>query len=127
MCRHIDCAWTYGNQTEVGAAFNQIFNKEGKIKRSDVFITTKLWNAHHKDVRGDCLESLQQLQLEYLDLYLMHWPAQGPGYEGKTMIPSIKVQMIASSACKKCIHIFGVSPEVACLQASLCVVVYASA
>ena len=75
----------------MGAAFKQIFKTEGKVKRSDVFITTKLWNQHHKDVRGDCLESLQQLQLEYLDLYLMHWPAQGPGYEGKTMVPTIKV------------------------------------
>lgn len=90
-CRHIDCAWTYGNQPEVGAAFDQIFKTEGKIKRSDVFVTTKLWNHHHKDVRGDCLDSLKQLRLEYLDLYLMHWPAQGPGYEGKTNVPSIKV------------------------------------
>lgn len=88
--RHIDCAWTYGNQEEVGAAFDQIFKTEGKIKRSDVFVTTKLWNHHHKDVRGDCLDSLKQLRLDYLDLYLMHWPAQGPGYEGKTEIPSIK-------------------------------------
>ena len=95
-CRHIDCAWTYGNQKEVGEAFDQSFKTEGKVKRSDVFITTKLWNTHHKDVRGDCLDSLKQLRLEKLDLYLMHWPAQGPGYEGKTMDPSIKVLALAT-------------------------------
>lgn len=81
---------------QVGAAFDQIFKTEGKIKRSDVFVTTKLWNHHHKDVRGDCLDSLKQLRLDYLDLYLMHWPAQGPGYEGKTEVPSIKVTQLPS-------------------------------
>lgn len=73
--RHIDCASTYGNEAEVGEAFSQIFSK-GTIKRKDVWITSKLWNNAHK--KGDVIPALQQslkdLQLNYLDLYLIHWP-----------------------------------------------------
>jgi alcohol dehydrogenase (NADP+) len=73
--RHIDCAATYGNEKEVGEAFKKIFS-EGKVKREDVWITSKLWNDSHKkeDVIPALKQSLSDLQLEYLDLYLIHWP-----------------------------------------------------
>ena len=73
--RHIDCAATYGNEAEIGNAFNTIFS-EGKIKREDVWITSKLWNdSHQKEhVIPALKKTLADLQVSYLDLYLIHWP-----------------------------------------------------
>lgn len=73
--KHIDCAAIYGNEKEIGEAFNEVFSK-GDIKREDVWITSKLWNDAHlpKDVEPALQQSLNDLQLDYLDLYLVHWP-----------------------------------------------------
>ncbi|KKQ13231.1 MAG: Aldehyde reductase [Candidatus Nomurabacteria bacterium GW2011_GWE1_36_71] len=72
--RHIDCAAIYRNEKEIGEAFIKVFGS-GKVKREDIFITSKLWNSeHHKEsVRKACERTLADLNLEYLDLYLMHW------------------------------------------------------
>ncbi len=72
--RHIDCASVYKNEKEIGEAFNEVFSSD-KIKRSEVFITSKLWcTDHHSDnVEKACRQTLADLKLEYLDLYLMHW------------------------------------------------------
>jgi diketogulonate reductase-like aldo/keto reductase len=84
--RHIDAAWVYKNQDEVGDGINQAIS-EGLIKREDVWVTSKLWNhAHAKaDVEPHLRETLDQLKLDYIDLYLIHWPVTG--IEGEELTP----------------------------------------
>lgn len=79
--RHIDCAWIYGNEAEIGAAFREAFD-EGLVTREELFVTSKLWNDAHEPerVHPSLADSLSKLGLDYLDLYLMHWPvALRPG------------------------------------------------
>ncbi|MAP81199.1 MAG: aldehyde oxidoreductase [Aequorivita sp.] len=73
--RHIDTAASYGNEEVIGEALSEIFD-EGKIFREDIFITSKLWNDSHAEgqVIPALQDSLKKLQLQYLDLYLIHWP-----------------------------------------------------
>jgi len=71
--RHIDCAHCYGNEAEVGNAFKDFF-ASGKAKREDVFVTSKLWVSDFGKVREAFELTLKRLQLEYLDLYLIHLP-----------------------------------------------------
>uniref|UniRef100_A0A0R3WFR1 Aldo_ket_red domain-containing protein n=1 Tax=Taenia asiatica TaxID=60517 RepID=A0A0R3WFR1_TAEAS len=74
--RHIDCAMIYGNEKEVGAAI-AISMKRLNIKREDIFVTSKLWCDKHapEDVHKACEQSCKNLGLQYLDLYLIHFPA----------------------------------------------------
>ncbi|NQU39836.1 MAG: aldo/keto reductase [Lentisphaerae bacterium] len=73
--RHIDCACDYGNETEVGGGIHRALT-EGLVRRDELWITSKLWNTyHHPDhVRAACERSLHDLGLDYLDLYLIHFP-----------------------------------------------------
>lgn len=71
--RHIDAAYCYGNEEEVGLGLKDAF-EAGKVKREDVFVTTKLWCTDHTRVEEGLDKSLKLLGLEYVDLYLMHWP-----------------------------------------------------
>lgn len=72
--RHIDCAHLYGNEMEVGKALANAFS--GGLKRDEVFLTSKLYCAtnSHKRVENSVRVSLKSLGVEYLDLYLVHWP-----------------------------------------------------
>lgn len=85
--RHIDTAKIYGNEDSVGKAI-----KESNIKREDIFLTTKLWNEDIRQGRTKEAfeESLKALQTDYVDLYLIHWPATGYEQAWKEMIEIYK-------------------------------------
>jgi len=72
--RHIDCASVYGNEEFVGASLEEAIRNG--IPREELWVTSKLWNNHHdeKDVIPAFEKSLSDLRLDYLDLYLVHWP-----------------------------------------------------
>lgn len=72
--RHFDTAWLYQNEKEVGAAIQEKINAN-EVTREDIFLTTKLWTGYHSgNILRGCKESLDNLGLQYIDLYLMHWP-----------------------------------------------------
>ncbi|KAL5106825.1 Aldo-keto reductase family 1 member A1-A [Taenia crassiceps] len=81
--RHIDCAMAYENEKEVGEAIAGSMKKLN-LKREDIFVTTKLWCDKHapEDVRKTCELSLRKLGLQYLDLYLIHFPVSFRVKEG---------------------------------------------
>lgn len=72
--RHFDCASVYGNEDQIGCVFSRLF--QSGLRRDEVWITSKLWNDKHGegDVSASCEKSLADLQANYLDLYLIHWP-----------------------------------------------------
>jgi diketogulonate reductase-like aldo/keto reductase len=91
--RHFDCASVYGNEAEIGASFEAIL--EGGVKREELWITSKLWNDMHgeEDVIASCRRSLKDLRLDYLNLYLVHWPFpnfHAPGCEVSSRSPDAK-------------------------------------
>jgi len=73
--RHFDCAEIYGNEAEIGEGLKAALD-EGLVKREDLFVTSKVFNHHHDPERAvqACRNTLKNLQLSYLDLYLVHWP-----------------------------------------------------
>jgi alcohol dehydrogenase (NADP+) len=73
--RHFDCAYLYGNEKEIGDALSDAM-KAGDVLREELWITSKLWNNRHKkhQVEPAFDITLKDLQCDYLDLYLIHWP-----------------------------------------------------
>ena len=73
--RHLDCAAIYGNEAEIGAALQELF-AAGTVRREELWVTSKLWNnAHGKSQVPEALrKTLDDLKLDALDLYLVHWP-----------------------------------------------------
>jgi alcohol dehydrogenase (NADP+) len=73
--RHIDCASVYGNEDLIGKSLKEVLDS-GIVKREELWITSKVWNDMHGDgdVIKSCKKSLLDLKLDYLDLYLVHWP-----------------------------------------------------
>ena len=73
--RHFDCASVYGNEREIGAALREAI-ANGEVTRDELWITSKLWcNAHGREnVEPALRQTLEDLQLDWLDLYLIHWP-----------------------------------------------------
>jgi alcohol dehydrogenase (NADP+) len=72
--RHFDCAAVYGNEKEIGVSLQKAMSIG--IRREELWITSKLWNDKHaeENVIPACRQTLKDLKLEYLDLYLIHWP-----------------------------------------------------
>lgn len=91
--RHIDCAAVYGNEHLVGQSLREAM--QSGVRREDLWITSKLWNDKHdeQDVIPACEQSLKDLQLDYLDLYLIHWPFpnyHAPGVDVSSRDPHAK-------------------------------------
>ena len=85
--RLIDCAAVYQNEKQIGAVLNRLF-AEKEVSREELFITSKVWNDRHGEgqVLESCRKSLEDLGLEYLDLYFVHWPFpnyHAPGCSGE--------------------------------------------
>ena len=89
--RHIDTAGAYGNERSVGLGVKAALS-EGLIeKRSDIFITSKLWNtnrSYNKAFRGFD-KSMRNLDLDYIDLYLIHWPANKVRYKNPSEVNAV--------------------------------------
>lgn len=91
--RHIDCASVYGNEHLIGESLREVM--EAGIKREELWITSKVWNDMHGegDVLIACAKTLKDLKLEYLDLYLVHWPFpnyHAPGVDVNSRDPHAK-------------------------------------
>lgn len=91
--RHFDCAAVYGNESEVGDALQDVI-ADG-VSRGELWITSKVWNDRHGDgeVIASCRQSLTDLKLDYLDLFLVHWPfpnSHGKGVDAHARDPKAR-------------------------------------
>ncbi|OXH03599.1 glycerol dehydrogenase [Cryptococcus neoformans] len=80
--RHLDCALIYKNEDEVGEGI-----KDSGVPREEIFITSKLWNSFHDNAVESLNRTLKSLQVDYLDLYLVHWPVRLVPNEKEELLP----------------------------------------
>lgn len=114
--RHFDCAPRYENEKEIGEAISDAIGA-GEVTREELWITSKLWNNAHQpeDVKPALVQTLRDLSIDYLDLYLIHWPVairpdigfptQGDEFLSLSEIPLIKTwtameKLQAEGLCK---------------------------
>jgi len=100
--RHIDCAYCYGNEKEMGEVFSEMVGTDKFVPREEIFIASKLWNTEHAAdrVEAACRKTLDDLCLDYLDLYIIHWPSgfvHGKGNvprdeEGKMLFSGVSLE-----------------------------------
>ena len=85
--RHLDCAWFYLNEDEVGSGMREFLSSNPSVSRSDIFITTKVWQHLHEpeDVEWSLKNSLSKLQTPYVDAFLVHWPIAAEKNEDHTV------------------------------------------
>lgn len=94
--RHIDCAWAYGNENEVGEGI-----KASGVPRSEIFIVSKLWSTFHRTPEKGLQESLDKLGTDYLDLYLMHWPIPLNGENKSVRIVCTPMTVVRADAVRQ--------------------------
>lgn len=92
--RLIDCAAVYQNEAQIGQVLQRVLT-EGVVERKDLFVASKVWNDMHAEgkVLASCAQTLADLQLDYLDLYFVHWPFpnyHAPGCDGDSRNPDSK-------------------------------------
>ena len=90
--RMLDCASVYQNEAQIGEVLDRLFT-EKVVTRDEMFITSKVWNDQHREVRKACEKSLSDLKLSYIDLYFVHWPFpnyHAPGCDGDSRNPDSK-------------------------------------
>jgi alcohol dehydrogenase (NADP+) len=92
--RHLDCAFAYGNQKDIGVGIKEGLKRTG-LKREDLWITSKLWNKRHGREDFAIKETLDELQLDYLDLFLIHWPMNIAS--GKDVFDHVDVRLFSIS------------------------------
>ena len=71
--RMIDCASVYMNEQDIGNVIERVINDK-YVQRKDLYITSKVWNDQHREIRKACMKSIMDLKCDYLDLYFVHWP-----------------------------------------------------
>merc|ERR1712107_950851 len=87
--RMLDCANDYDNEHVIGEALKELF-AAGVVKREELFIQAKLWNSNHRPehVRPDIMKTLEDLQLDYIDSFVIHWPQAVPSNAQLTLRPN---------------------------------------
>ncbi len=95
--RLFDCAACYGNESAIGEVFRAAFD-DGTVSRKELFIISKVWNDMHERVEESCKKSIADLQCDYLDMYIIHWPFpnyHAPGCDADARNPDSKPFSVA--------------------------------